>query len=73
MGFRGHATTIGLVRLSAELHRAGVLSDDALSRVKDAIASDLTLGGPHFIAPEEFMQSVRKQLDTLFDADEGLT
>jgi hypothetical protein len=38
VGLRAQATAVGLLQLAAELKRAGVLDDDAIGRIKDAIA-----------------------------------
>jgi hypothetical protein len=41
IGLRAHATAVGFVQLCAELLKAGVIDDPAVSRIKDAIAKDI--------------------------------
>jgi hypothetical protein len=79
VGLRAHATAVGLLQLSAELVRAGVLDDAALTRIKDAILLDLCLTRPRSLSKEEFEHSTRRRLDALFageekvsDADRGI-
>ena len=66
VGLRAQATTVGLLQLSAELVRAGVLDDAALSRIKDAIAKDIALSRPRSADREEYDRSLRARLDSLF-------
>src|SRR3546814_17641510 len=46
VGLRAQATAAGLVRLCIELRDTGVLSQDALERIKGAIADDVSLTAP---------------------------
>lgn len=41
VGLRAQATAVGLIQLTAELVRAGVLNDSAVGRIKEKIAKDL--------------------------------
>lgn len=43
VGMRAQATAAGMVQLCRELHRAGILDNDALERIKSAIATISTL------------------------------
>lgn len=72
-GLRPHATAVGLVQLSRELVRAGVLKDGAISRIKDAIAKDLALSRPPSLSMEEFDRTNRVRLDRLFAGEEALS
>ena len=67
VGLRAQATAIGLLQLSAELVRAGVLDKAAVDRIKDAIAKDISLSRPRSVARDEYMGLVRQRLDGLFD------
>jgi hypothetical protein len=67
VGLRAQATAIGLLQLSAELVRAGVLDKAAVDRIKDAIAKDISLSRPRSVARDDYMGLVRQRLDGLFD------
>ncbi len=70
LGLRAQATAIGLLQLSAELVRAGVLDKAAVDRIKDAIAKDISLQRPRSSSRDEYMAQVRQRLDNLFDGKE---
>ena len=65
-GFRAYAASVGMVQLVKELRRSGVLDDDAVARVRDAIADELTLARPLRADPESFRDRIRERLDRLF-------
>lgn len=65
-GLRAQATAVGLLQLTAELRRAGVLDEAAVARIKDAIAKDLTLATPNHTPKEEYEGGIRRRLDDLF-------
>ena len=46
VGLRAHATAVGLEQLSIELVRAGLLEEEAITRIKDAIFDDVALSRP---------------------------
>ena len=71
IGLRAHATAVGLIQLSAELLRAGVLDGDAIERIKDAIQREISVSNPRGIATEEFGQSLRQRLDAIFPRNDG--
>jgi hypothetical protein len=73
LGLRAQATAVGLLQLSAELRRAGVLDDDAITRVKEAIIKDLSLSRPSTMSKREFDDAARRRLDALFACDEKLS
>lgn len=71
VGLRAQATAVGLLQLSAELRRAGVIDEDAIARIKEAIATDIALSRPSSLTKEEFETTTRRRLDSLF-ASEGM-
>lgn len=72
VGLRAQATTVGLVQLSIELHRAGVLDEAAVDRIKDSIAKEICLTRPKSIPQEHFRASLRSRLDRLFAGEEAV-
>jgi hypothetical protein len=73
IGLRAQATAVGLLQLSIELHRAGILDDPAIERVKGAIANDLSLSPPGHQTREEHRLTVKERLDRLFAGNEPLS
>lgn len=72
VGMRAQATTVGLIQLSIELRRAGVLDDDAVGRIKEAIAKEICLGAPKSVPQENFRENLHKRLDRLFAGEEAV-
>jgi hypothetical protein len=72
VGLRAHATSVGLLTLTAELVKAGVLDEPALSRIKDAIGRELALSRPSRVSAEEFERTTRARLDLLFSGEQRL-
>ncbi len=72
VGLRAHATAVGLLQLSIELVRAGVLDQDAIARIKEAIFDDLALSRPYSLPKEEFERTTRLRLNRLFSGEEKL-
>jgi hypothetical protein len=72
VGLRAQATAVGLIQLTAELVKAGVLQDDAVTRIKAAIANELELSRPSTVSKAEFDRTTRRRLDRLFAGDEKL-
>lgn len=70
VGMRAQATTVGLIQLSVELHRAGVLDQAAIDRIKDSIAKEICLTRPKSIPQEHFRSNLRHRLDRLFAGEE---
>lgn len=66
VGLRAQATAIGFLQLTAELRRAGVLDEDAVGRIKEAIATNLALSRPRKRPREEYEAMVQRRLDILF-------
>ena len=73
VGLRAHATAVGLLALSQELVQAGVLDETAITRIKDAIASDICLSRPRTLSKEEFDTLIRRRLDALFSGEERVS
>jgi hypothetical protein len=72
VGLRAHATAVGLLKLTSELVRAGVLDAGAVDRIKEAIVKELSLSRSRSASKEEFEQSTRARLDSLFAGEERL-
>ena len=72
LGMRAHATAVGLVRLIMELHRAGLLDEAAVDRIKDAIAQELVEEAPRTLSRQAYEADVRKRLDEIFAGQEPL-
>ena len=70
IGLRAHATAVGLVQLCAELCQAGVLSQDALARIKEAIVKEIALGRPRSSDRAGYEAALRCRLDALFTGRE---
>lgn len=66
IGLRAQATSVGLLQLCAELVAAGVLSDEAVQRIKSAIQHDITVSRPRKYGQADFDQLLRKRLDAIF-------
>jgi hypothetical protein len=70
VGLRAHATAAGLLQLCMELRRAGVLDDDAVERIKGAIACDIEVSAPRSVATPQFRKDIKARLDRLFAGEE---
>ena len=70
VGMRAQATAAGMVQLCRELHRAGILDNDALERIKSAIADDIDIGAPRSVSCVEYRRDVKARLDRLFTGEE---
>lgn len=66
LGLRAQATAVGLVQLAKELHKAGVLSDEAVARIKDAIFKDIALNRPRGRAKDQHERELRQRLEAVF-------
>lgn len=66
IGMRAQATSVGLLQLCAELVAAGVLKDDAVERIKNAIQHDITVSRPRKHGQADFETLLRKRLDAVF-------
>lgn len=66
VGLRAQATAVGLLQLSLELRRAGVIDEGAIERIKEAIAKDISLSCPRSQPKRDFLSNIRTRLDRLF-------
>lgn len=66
VGLRAQATAVGLLQLSLELRRVGVIDEDAIDRIKEAIAKDISLSCPRSQPKRDFLTNIRSRLDRLF-------
>jgi hypothetical protein len=66
VGLRAQATAVGLVQLCVELRAAGVLEEAALTRIKDAIADEVSVASSRRRGQQEYRREVRHRLDQLF-------
>ena len=71
VGLRAQATAVGLIQLTAELAKAGVLQEDAVTRIKSAIADELELSRPSTVSTSAGREATRggssSQLDGRYD------
>lgn len=72
IGLRATVTAVGLLKLAAELARAGVLDEPALTRIKEAMVRELSLSRPPNTEREEYEQTMRERLDRLISGEEQL-
>ena len=72
IGMRAQATAVGLVQLSIELRRAGILDEAAFDRVKRAIADEISQGRPRSANKAEFDADVRNRLERIFAGTESV-
>ncbi|THD82708.1 MAG: hypothetical protein E7812_01115 [Phenylobacterium sp.] len=72
VGLRATVTAVGLLKLTGELVRAGVLDDEAVGRIKQAMVKELSLTRPPSSDKAEFERSMRHRLDGLFAGSEKL-
>jgi hypothetical protein len=69
VGLRAQATATGLVQLCIELQRVGVLQDDAVSRIKSAIADEIAFNAPRSVKGDEHRRHIGRRLDSLFSGN----
>ena len=72
LGLRAQATSVGFITLARELVRAGVLGEEALDRIKEAIVKELCLSRPPAVSAQEFACTVRLRLDHLFAGEDAV-
>jgi hypothetical protein len=66
IGLRAQATTVGMLQMCAELVNAGVLDDQAVSRIKEAIFREIAVTHPRGYNRGEFEATLRRRLDSIF-------
>jgi hypothetical protein len=72
LGLRAQATSVGFLTLARELTAAGVISEDALGRIKEAIVKELCLARPPSSTREAFERTVRLRLNALFAGEDAV-
>lgn len=72
VGLRAQATAAGLVQLCKELQAAGVINEDAVGRVKNAIADEIALTAPRPMLRADFRREVCERLNGIFSGAEKL-
>jgi len=72
VGMRAQATTVGLIQLSIELNRAGVLDQAAIDRIKESIAKEISLNRPKSVSAENFDEHLHRRLDRLFAGEDAV-
>lgn len=70
IGIRASGTAIGLFQLLKELRDAGVLGQDAIGRIREAIITDLAATRPRSQTLAEYQTRVRERMDTLLPLDQ---
>ena len=68
VGLRAQATAVGLLQLSVELIKAGILDEAAVMRIKTAIFHDIALSRPSSLEKIEYEATLHRRLDALFTA-----
>lgn len=72
VGLRAQATAAGLVQLCKELRVSGALSEDAIGRIKDAVADEVAISTSRKGSLAELRKEARARLDRIFAGDEAL-
>lgn len=72
VGLRAQATAAGLVQLCRELQSAGVLSQTAVDRIKDAITNEIGHAAPRHLRGPQYRSDARARLDRIFAGDQQL-
>ena len=70
VGMRAQATAAGLVQLCIELHKAKLLDEGALTRIKHAIADEVAEHAPRSMLKQVYLADIRERLDRVFAGDE---
>ena len=70
IGLRALATAAGLIQMCAELHRAGLFDEEAIDRIKDAMAREIALSRRGTFETE--FKTAKQRLDALFEGREEL-
>lgn len=66
IGLRAQATTVGLIQLCTELVASGVLNDEALERIKEAIFREIAVTHLRGHDRAEFERTLKQRLDVIF-------
>lgn len=69
VGLRAHATAVGLVQLCIELQRAKLLDEEAMDRIKLAIADEVSVAAPRAVSCQSYRHDIKARLDRLFGGE----
>jgi hypothetical protein len=69
IGIRASGTAVGLFQLMKELLDAGVLEGAAVSRIKEAVITELAASRPRSQTLADYEQRVRERMDTLIPVE----
>lgn len=72
VGMRAQATAVGLIQLCIELRKADAITEDALSRIKQAIGDELAIGPYRRMASRDHRTEINARLNRLFAGEEKL-
>jgi hypothetical protein len=70
VGLRAQATAVGMVQIAIELRRANVLDEEAIDRIKNAIADEVSLNAPRSMGIQDYRLEIMTRLDRLFAGEE---
>jgi hypothetical protein len=70
IGLRALATAAGLIQMCTELRRTGVFDDEAIGRIKEAMAREIALSRRGTFETE--FNTAKQRLDALFEGREEL-
>jgi hypothetical protein len=65
IGVRAHVTATAVLQMCIELQRAGVFDDEAMGRIKDAMAKEVALSRSRGIYADEYANA-RRRIDEIF-------
>jgi hypothetical protein len=65
IGVRAHVTATAVLQMCIELRRAGVFDDEAMGRIKDAMAKEVALSRPRGVYADEYANA-RRRLEEIF-------
>ncbi len=72
VGLRAQSTAAGLVQLCRELQGAGVIDEEAMARIKRAIADSIVVTAPRSVKKEVFRSEICDRLDAIFSGETKL-
>ncbi|WP_114228211.1 MULTISPECIES: hypothetical protein [Sphingomonas] len=70
VSLRAHATAVGLVQLTVELRRAGVLDDAAVGRIKESMIEEICTTRPRTSIRSVYEADIRQRLDQVFAGEQ---
>ena len=70
VGLRAHATAVGLVQLTCELRRCGILDGPAVERIKEAMIEEICFSRPRTTTRSEFEADIRERIDRVFAGEQ---